>query len=66
MGAPFSLNLATKASFECQKPPKIYIFRPLFRGKRRSATKKNLILFDKFGSLMSGLDTYFLDVSAHA
>ena len=55
MGAPFSLNLATKASFECQKPPKIYIFRPFFRVKRRSATKKT---FDKFGSLMSGLDTY--------
>ena len=33
--------------------------------KRRSTTKKKS-LFDKFGMLISGIDTYFLEASAHA
>ena len=64
--APDSLNLATKASFGCQKTPTIYIFRLLLQAKMEECDRKNLFSFDKFGLLMSGLDAFFLEVIAYA
>ena len=46
---------------------KIEIFRLLFQSKNREVwAKKKLSLSDNFGMLISGLDTYFLEVSAHS
>ena len=66
MLAPDSLNLATKASFGCQKTPTIYIFRLLLQAKMEECDRKNLFLFDKFGLLMSELDAFFPEVIAYA
>ena len=57
VGVPFSVKLATKASCESKKT--------FLNEKSRSATKKKSSLSDKFGMLLFGLDTYFLEVSAH-
>ena len=65
MGAPFSVRLATKASFEGKKKSENLNFYATFlRQIWRSTTKKKLSLSDKFGILLLGLDTYFLEVRA--
>ena len=66
MGAHVSLKPATKASFGGKKTLKIYNFRLLFQSINGAVRPKKLSLSDKFGMLISGLDTYFLEVSAHA
>ena len=66
MGAPLSLKPATKGSFGGKKTLKIYNFKLLFQSKNGAVRPKKLSLSDKFGKLISGLDTYFLEVSPHA
>ena len=66
MGAPVSLKPATKASFGGKETLKIYIFRLLSKAKTEQCDQKKLNLSDKFGMLISGWGTYFLEVSAHA
>ena len=66
MGAPVSLKPATKASFGAKETLKIYIFRLLSKAKTEQCDQKKLNLSDKFGMLISGWGTYFLEVSAHA
>ena len=66
MDAPVSLKPATKASFGGKKSLKFYIFRLLFQSTNGAVRPKKISLSDKFGMLISGLDTYFLEVSAHA
>ena len=66
MGAPVSLKPATKASFSGKKPLKIYIFGLLFQSKNGAVRPKKANLSDKFGMLISGLNTDFLEVSARA
>ena len=63
MGAPISLKQATSASFGGKKTLEIYIFRLPFQNKTEWVQPS---LSAKFGIIMSGLDTYFLEVSAHA
>ena len=65
MVAPVSLKPATKASFGGKKTLKIYIFMLLFQSKTEQCDQKNLSWSNKSGMLISGLDTYFLEVSAH-
>ena len=66
VGASVSLKPATKTSFGGKKILKIYIFRVLFQSKNGDVRPKKLSLSDKFGMLISRLDTYFVDKSAHA
>ena len=56
----------TSQPFGGKKYLKIYILRLLFQRKNGAVRPKKLSLSDKFGTLISGLDTYFLEVSAHA
>ena len=66
MGAPVSLKPATKASFGGKKTLKVYIFRLLLQSKNGALRPKKISLSDRFGMLISVLDTYFLELSAHA
>ena len=60
-----SLKPATKASFGGKNTLKIYIFMLLFQSKTEQCDQKKLSWSNKSGMLISGLDTYFLEVSAH-
>ena len=66
MGVTVLLKPATTASFGGKNTLKISIFRLLFESKNGVVQPKKLSLSDKFGMLMFGLDTYFLEVRAHA
>ena len=66
MGAPISLKPATKASFDGKKTLKSKFLGYFSTAKTEQWDQKKLSLSDKFGMLISGLDTNFLEVSAHA
>ena len=65
VGVPFSVRLATKASFEGKKNWKSKFLGYFSKAKMEEYDQNKLSLSDKFGMLLSGLDTYFLEVSAH-
>ena len=66
VGPVVSLKPTTKASIGGKDTLKIYIFRLLVQSKNGEVRPKNLSLSDRFGMLMSVLDTHFLEASAHA
>ena len=66
MGAPISLKPATKASFGGKKTLKSKFLGYFSTAKTEQWDQKKLSLSDKFGMLISGFDTNFLEVSAHA
>ena len=64
VGPVVSLKPTTKASIGGKDTLKIYIFRLLVQSGE--VRPKNLSLSDRFGMLISVLDTDFLEASAHA
>ena len=65
VSAHVSLNVATKASFRDEKLRKFRFLAYFSKAKTEECDRKNLRDWNKFGMLMPGLDTYFLEMSAH-
>ena len=65
VSAHVSLNVATKASFRGEKLRKFRFLAYFSKAKTEECDRKNLRDWNKFGMLMPGLDTYFLEMSAH-
>ena len=66
VSALVSLKVANKALFRGRKPSKSKFLGYFSKTEKKKCNHKILSLFDKFGMNMSSLDTYFLEVSAHA
>ena len=66
VGARVSLKVATKGSLRGKKSAKKISFLGCFSKAKTEECDQNIwSLSDKFGNIMTGSDTYFMEVSAH-